>query len=85
MEKRKPIAYIGLTNVASVQIYDLNGGDAVLAGINDHEPEWCEVYYAIDENNNDEFFEDSDEPVHEPRFKLGELELSLSEAMRVNF
>lgn len=75
MEKRKPIAYIGLTNVASVQIYDLNGGDAVLAGISDHEPEWCEVYYKDDEESDDVY----------TMFKLGELELSLDDAMRVNF
>lgn len=75
MEKRKPIAYIGLTNVASVQIYDLNGGDAVLAGINDEAPEWCEVYYEDDEESDDVY----------TMFKLGELELSLDDAMRINF
>lgn len=43
MEQREAIAVIGLTNVASVHIYDISHGieDEVLAGINSEKPEWC--------------------------------------------
>lgn len=41
----KVIASYGLCNTASVNIYDIRYGieDEVLAGINDQEPEWCQI------------------------------------------
>jgi hypothetical protein len=67
MTKREVIAAIGLTNTASVNIYEINHGidDEVLAGINNEEPEWCTVEYTEDDTI----------------FHLGELELSLSDAI----
>jgi hypothetical protein len=72
--QRKIIAVIGLTNTSSVNIYDIDGSDAVLAGINDHVPEWCHIKY---EESLD------DEDIVDATFKLGELELNLEDAMRV--
>ncbi|QPK89760.1 hypothetical protein IEN91_04785 [Bacillus velezensis] len=67
---KKIIAVYGLTNTASVNIYEIQHGieDTVLAGINDQEPEECIIQY----NNEDE-----------PFFILGELEIPLNECMRV--
>ncbi|MEE5180989.1 hypothetical protein JDW21_18790 [Bacillus subtilis] len=67
---REIIAVYGLTNTASVNIYEIQHGieDTVLAGINNQEPEECVIQY---DNEG------------EPFFKLGELEIPLSECMRV--
>lgn len=63
------IAAYCLCNTASVNIYDIDyTEDKVLAGINDQEPEWCQIDY------NDE-----DEDI----FRLGELEVPLNQCMRV--
>lgn len=65
----KIIASYGLCNTASVNVYDVRYGieDEVLAGINDQEPEWCQIDY-----NEDECV-----------FRLGELEVPLNECIRV--
>ena len=43
----KIIASYGLTNTASINIYDIDyTEDKVLAGLNDQEPKWCPIDYS---------------------------------------
>lgn len=66
-----------LCNTASVNVYEVNE-DYVLAGINDAEPEECELLW---DRLNEET--DEEEAVI-PYFKLGELEIGLNEVMRLD-
>lgn len=70
---RDVIGIYGLCNTGSVLVYKIDyGGDRVLAGINDSEPEWCEI--------KDEYVEDHEEL--ETGFVLGQLFIPFSEVMR---
>lgn len=68
--KREVIGVCPLCNTASVNVYEVNE-DYVLAGINDEDPEECEVLW------------DRDNEAVIPYFKLGQLEIGLNEVMRV--
>lgn len=67
---KKVIAVYPLSNNASVNIYEIKHGinDSVLAGINNEKPKW----YMLE-------VQDSGEVV----FFMGELEIPMSECMRV--
>lgn len=72
----EPIASICISNTGGVLIYDCES-DWVLAGVNDEVPEYYEVTYELPEDTD----EDADTV---PTFKMGEWQLSLGDAMRLN-
>lgn len=71
----EPIASICISNTCGVLIYD-SESDYVLAGVNDEVPEYYEVTYELEDD------EDADTV---PMFKIGEWELPLGDAMRLNY
>lgn len=73
----KPVASICISNTGGVIIYECES-DYVLAGVNDEVPEYYEVMYELPEDID----EDADAV---PIFKMGEWELSLGDAMRLNY
>ena len=78
MCKRKVIGVCHLTNVARVNVYDMIYEDGVayaLAGLNDEEPTKCEILF-------DKFDGYSLHAVI-PYFKVGELEITLSQVIRL--
>jgi hypothetical protein len=91
MEDKKVIAVWGMTNTSSVNVWEMSqGNDGMLVGINDDEPEWCEIEYKllseIDEIApedivlDDEGFEDSVACI-----RFNGMWLRLDECMKVNY
>lgn len=78
MCKRKVIGVCPLSNVSSINVYDMIYEDGVayaLAGLNDEEPTKCEILF-------DKFDGYSLHAVI-PYFKVGELEITLSQVTRL--
>ena len=76
--KRRIIGVHTLSNVASVNVYDMIYEDGVayaLAGLNDEEPTKCEILF-------DKFDGDSLHAVI-PYFKVGEIEVPLNQVVRM--
>lgn len=73
IDLREVIGICGLCNTGAVLVYRIDyGEDKVLAGINDAEPEWCEM--------KDEYVEASGEL--ESGFVLGQLFIPFGSVMR---
>ena len=78
MCKRKVIGVHTLSNVASINVYDMIYEDGVayaLAGLNDEEPTKCEILF-------DKFDGYSLHAVI-PYFKVGEIEVPLNQVVRM--
>lgn len=78
MCKRKVIGVYSLTNVASINVYDMiyeDGTSYALAGLNDEEPTKCEILF-------DKFDGYSLHAVI-PYFKVGEIEVPLNQVVRM--
>jgi hypothetical protein len=71
--EKKVIGVWGISNVASLNVWEIND-EAVLVGVNDDEPEWCEIKY--------QDFEDEEDIVSGIDFRNGFWRLD--ECMRVN-
>lgn len=54
MEKQV-IAVWGISNVASLNVWEMESDERILVGINDDKPEWCEIEWRIDPESDDEF------------------------------
>ena len=76
--KRRIIGVYTLSNVASINVYDMlyeEGTSYALAGLNDEKPTKCEILF-------DRFEGDSLHAVI-PYFKVGEIEVSLNQVVRM--
>ena len=73
LTNKKPIGVYGLTNTASVLVYDIND-EQVLAGINDEKPLWRDLLIRTDDMESDEL---------EYCFRIGAIEIPLSEVLRI--
>lgn len=48
---KKVIAVWGISNVASLNVWEMNADEAMLIGVNDDEPEWVEIEHRADEED----------------------------------
>ena len=70
---RKPIGVYGLSNTGGLAVYEFDTvDDRVLVGLNDQEPEWCDLSY---EENDDGQMMDG--------FRYGELFVPIDDVMSV--
>lgn len=69
--ERNVIAVWGICNTASLNVYEVDEGEAMLVGINDSEPEWVKIKLATPDNQYYYYI------------MYGDVEYKLNECMRV--
>jgi hypothetical protein len=57
MGNREVIACWGISNVASLNVWEMRSDEAMLVGINDDEPEWCEIEFIPNEESLSDDYE----------------------------
>ncbi|OME54009.1 hypothetical protein BSK59_15625 [Paenibacillus odorifer] len=53
-KEKQVIACWGISNVASLNVWEMQSDESMLVGINDDEPEWIEIEWRIDPESDDE-------------------------------